>query len=74
MGIFTVLSFIKNEYEVRFGVVMLLDFYIENGYISKVLTLLDNTKHNGFTQNGYCLGGVHLLYKVPRFNIGLFKT
>lgn len=38
----------KNEYEVRFGVVMLLDFYIENEYISKVLNLLDNTKHNGF--------------------------
>ena len=56
MGIFTVLSFIKNEYEVRFGVVMLLDFYIENGYISKVLTLLDNTKHNGFTQKWLLLG------------------
>ncbi|EJR46078.1 hypothetical protein IIM_04940 [Bacillus cereus VD107] len=38
----------KNEYEVRFGVVMLLDFYIENEYIDRVLTLLDSTKHNGF--------------------------
>ncbi|MBP0726632.1 DNA alkylation repair protein [Bacillus sp. RG28] len=38
----------KNEYDVRFGVVMLLDFYIEPNYIKKVLKLLDKINHEGF--------------------------
>lgn len=38
----------KNEYDVRFGVVMLLDFYIEPNYIKKVLNLLDKINHEGF--------------------------
>lgn len=36
------------EYEIRFGVVMLLDFYIEEAYISRVLRLLDNIQHEGY--------------------------
>jgi 3-methyladenine DNA glycosylase AlkD len=38
----------NNEYDIRFGVVMLLDFYIEDQYISRVLQLLDNAKHEGY--------------------------
>ena len=38
----------KKEYEVRFGVVMLLDFFINEEYIDRVLELLDNTKHDGY--------------------------
>lgn len=37
----------KKEYELRFGVVMLLDFYIETEYINRVLILLDRVKHEG---------------------------
>lgn len=33
----------EKEYEIRFGVVMLLNFYIEEEYIDSVLTRLDNT-------------------------------
>ena len=36
------------EYEIRFGVVMLLTFYIEDEYISRVLVLLDKVKHEGY--------------------------
>ncbi|MGF7047219.1 3-methyladenine DNA glycosylase AlkD [Paenibacillus sp. DS2015] len=36
------------EYELRFGVVMLLDFYIEEEYITRVLECLDNVKHEGY--------------------------
>lgn len=36
------------EYEVRFGVVMLLNFYIEDEHINRVLSLLDNIKHDGY--------------------------
>ncbi|RNB90434.1 DNA alkylation repair protein [Brevibacillus fluminis] len=38
----------QNEYEVRFGVVMLLDFYIEEAYIQKVFACLDNASADGY--------------------------
>lgn len=36
------------EYEMRFGVVMLLNYYIEEKYICEVLKRLDNAKHEGY--------------------------
>lgn len=38
----------KQEFEIRFGVVMLLDFYIEENYLDRVLQLLDSAKHDGY--------------------------
>lgn len=35
-------------YEIRFGVVMLLDYYIEEQYIERVLQLLDDAKHDDY--------------------------
>ncbi|BDR86702.1 hypothetical protein N071400001_13100 [Clostridium tetani] len=63
----------KKEYEVRFAVVMLLDFYINDEYIDKVLKLLDNVNHPGYYANGSCLGSFYLLYKISGKNNGLFK-
>lgn len=37
-----------NEYDVRFGVVMLLLFYAEAPYIEDVLRLLDQIRHDGY--------------------------
>ncbi len=37
-----------NEYALRFGVVMLLDYYIEADYIERVLSLLDQVEHEGY--------------------------
>lgn len=36
------------EYEIRFGVVMLLNFYLEEPYIYQVLPLLDQIKHEAY--------------------------
>jgi 3-methyladenine DNA glycosylase AlkD len=36
------------EFEVRFFVVMLLDFYIKENYVDKVLKSLDKVKHKGY--------------------------
>lgn len=36
------------EFELRFGIVMMLDFYITEEYIDKVLEILNNTKHSGY--------------------------
>ncbi|MCY6959907.1 DNA alkylation repair protein [Clostridium brassicae] len=38
----------SEEFQIRFAVVMLLDFYIEENYIDRVLKLLDETKHEGY--------------------------
>lgn len=36
------------EYELRFGIVMLLSFYITDEYIDRVLLLCDAAKHEGY--------------------------
>lgn len=36
------------EFEVRFAVVMMLDFYINENYIDKVLEKLNNINHDGY--------------------------
>ncbi|AJY75114.1 DNA alkylation repair protein [Paenibacillus beijingensis] len=36
------------EYEIRFGVVMLLNFFVEETYIAAVLQRLDSIKHDGY--------------------------
>ncbi len=38
----------KKEFEMRFGIVMLLDFYIKEDYIDQVLVLLNAAKHEGY--------------------------
>ncbi len=49
-----VLKFIKpyfkssEEFEVRFAVIMLLDYYIREEYIDEVIEILDNIKHDGY--------------------------
>ncbi|CAM5203706.1 3-methyladenine DNA glycosylase AlkD OS=Ureibacillus acetophenoni OX=614649 GN=SAMN05877842_10282 PE=4 SV=1 [Ureibacillus acetophenoni] len=37
-----------NEYEVRFGIVMLLNYFIEKEYIVMVLRLFNSIKHDGY--------------------------
>ncbi|MCK6075056.1 DNA alkylation repair protein [Paenibacillus silvae] len=38
----------EKEYDIRFGVVMLLNFYLEQPYIHQVLPLLDQIKHEAY--------------------------
>lgn len=38
----------KQEYEVRFAIVMLLDYYINDKYIDEVLKILDNIKSDKY--------------------------
>ena len=38
----------KKEFELRFATVMMLDYFIDEKYIDKVLTVLDNIKHDGY--------------------------
>ena len=36
------------EFELRFAIVMLLDYYIKDQYIDRVLEILNSTKHEGY--------------------------
>lgn len=38
----------REEFELRFLIVMMLDFYITEEYINEVITLLDSIKHTGY--------------------------
>lgn len=38
----------EKEFEMRFGIVMLLSFYINENYIDRVLLLLDKAHHEGY--------------------------
>ena len=38
----------KKEFEVRFAIIMLLDYYIVEEYIDKVIEILDNIRHEGY--------------------------
>lgn len=40
--------FSNNEFELRFAIVMLLNYYIDDRHINDVLTLLDQVKHEGY--------------------------
>ncbi len=38
----------RQEFQLRFGIVMLLDFYLDDEYIDRVLLLLNGTNHEGY--------------------------
>lgn len=38
----------SHEFYIRFGVVVLLDFYVDEDYIDRVLEVLDKVKHDGY--------------------------
>lgn len=38
----------KKEFEIRFAVIMLLDYYITEEYVDRVIEILDNIEHDGY--------------------------
>lgn len=38
----------EGEFELRFAIVMLLDYYIDDNYVDEVLKIMDNIKHDGY--------------------------
>lgn len=38
----------KREFEVRFAIVIILDYFIEENYINKIFNIFDSVKHNGY--------------------------
>lgn len=55
------------EYEIRFGVVMLINYYIEDRYIKEVLIRLDDVKHKGYYAKMAVAWAVSICYvKLPK--------
>lgn len=64
-----------HEYELRFGVVMLLDFYVEEKYINEVLRLLDSIKHEGYYVKMAVAWAISICFiKLPQQTMGLLKS
>lgn len=65
----------EQEYELRFGVVMLLNFYIEEDYINEVLELLDRMKHDGYYIKMAVAWAVSVCYvKLPEPTMAYLRT
>lgn len=63
------------EYEIRFGVVMLLNYYIEDAYIAAVLQLLDRIQHEGYYVKMAVAWAVSICYiKLPEPTMAYLKN
>lgn len=64
----------KKEFELRFAIVMLLDFYITEEYIDKVLEILNNIKHEGYYVKMAVAWAISIAFiKFPEKTIELLK-
>ncbi|MCW6109246.1 DNA alkylation repair protein [Clostridium sporogenes] len=65
----------NKEFEVRFGVVMLLDFYINDKYIDKVIKSLDAIKHPGYYAKMAVAWTISICYiKFPKQTMEYLKN
>lgn len=72
-----ILPYLKsdNEFDVRFGVVMLLDYYITKEYIDETLYLLDLTEHDGYYVKMAVAWAVSVCYvKFPEKTMAYLKN
>ena len=63
------------EYEIRFGVVMLLEYYIEENYVVRVLAHLDAVKHPGYYVKMAAAWAISLCYiKFPQITMDYLRN
>ncbi|MWV42966.1 DNA alkylation repair protein [Paenibacillus sp. HJL G12] len=63
------------EYEIRFGIVMLLDYFIDVLYIDRVLQVLDTIKHEGYYVKMAAAWALSICYiKLPESTMAYFTT
>ncbi|MCS7463802.1 DNA alkylation repair protein [Paenibacillus doosanensis] len=61
----------RSEYEIRFGVVMLLNYFMEERYLPEVLLLLDQVRHDGYYAKMAVAWAVSIAYiKQPALTEG----
>lgn len=55
----------NKEYEIRFGIIMLLDYFIVDDYVEKVIEILDKINHEGYYVKmaaAWCLAEIGIKY------------
>lgn len=59
-----VLPYLKsqNEYEVRFAVVILMQYFVTDEYINDVLKIYDDIRHNGYYVKMAVAWGISICY------------
>ncbi|CAH1057220.1 DNA alkylation repair protein [Paenibacillus pseudetheri] len=63
------------EYEIRFAVVMMLNFFIEEAYINRILQLLDKVRHEGYYVKMAVSWALSMCYvKLPAVTIDYLRT
>lgn len=64
----------NKEFEIRFGVVMLLDFYITEDYIDRVIKILNEIKHEGYYVKMAVAWAISICYiKFPKETMKLLQ-
>lgn len=65
----------KEEFELRFLIVIMLDFYITEEYINKVIALLDSIKHTGYYVKMAISWTISVAYvKYPKITMEYLKN
>lgn len=65
----------EKEYEIRFAVVMMLNFFIEGAYINRILQLLDKVRHEGYYVKMAVSWALSMCYvKMPAATIDYLRT
>jgi 3-methyladenine DNA glycosylase AlkD len=65
----------EKEYEIRFAVVIMLNFYIEEEYINRMLQHLDKVRHEGYYVKMAVSWALSMCYvKLPAATIGYLRT
>lgn len=65
----------KRDYDIRFGVVMLLSFFIEEDYLDEILNLLENIRHDGYYVKMGVAWAVSICYiKFPEKTLKFLKN
>lgn len=65
----------NQEFEIRFGVVMLLDYYITRDYITEVLEILNQIQHEGYYVKMAIAWAISVCYiKFPEQTLTLFQN
>ncbi len=63
------------EYDIRFGVVMLLEYYVEEAYIHRILQLLNKIEHDGYYVKMAVAWAVSICYvKLPEPTLAFLKN
>lgn len=65
----------KEEFELRFFIVMLLEFYITDNYINQVINILDTIKHEGYYVKMGIAWTISVAYiKYPKITMEYLKN